>query len=196
MNIPLNNLFTKSIFIALLMLGSIGLSFAQDAPEILANSPYKAYQSIYDAFFKARNQEMDSEDNADLWKQSSQNKPDDLLIKAYLASSIAMIGRDSWMPWNKIKYVEEGIRLFDQIDNQLADQQTQQNWLDTAGFTAPALFDIWYVQAQTLLSLPNAIFKTHSQGRELLSRILSHERFSDTTDGFQQEVNESAAKHL
>lgn len=165
-------------------------------PQILTNSPYQNYQSIYQNFFKTRDEQMNSEDNATLWNKALQQKPNDLLIKSYWASSITMIARDSFMPWNKIKYVEEAIRIFDQVDHALEEPQLESTWLNTPGFASNALFDIWYVQAQTLMAIPDSIFKTHARGRALLNKIRNHPKFEKTSDPFKKSVNKFAQKHL
>lgn len=202
MNINITNNTTqiKTIVITFLLL-FLSMAVTQSVakkpiPELLTNSPYKNYKQIYVAFFETRNEEADSAENAEAWHNLAQENPQDLLIKSYLASAVTMIARDSFMPWNKLKYAEEGTRIFDRIDNQLEDEETEKQWLNKVGFTSNALFDIWYVEAQTLLSLPNAIFKTHARGKNILKRLQNHAQFKESTAEFQESVNKSVKKYL
>jgi hypothetical protein len=181
----------KLFFISLLTtFFAINANAQSEIPALIKNTPYQSYKELHRSFFETRNEKKDSQDNEKLWREAVNKKPDDLLLRAYWASSLTLIGRDSWMPWNKIKYAEEGIKVFQEIDNKLSDKKITKKLGETMGFHTFSLFDIWFVEAQTLLSLPDGIFKTHSQGKAILQSIINHPNFPKAAPEFQASVKE------
>ena len=180
--------FIITMLLSLSAMLNVNNAIADTIPNILETSAYKNYQQLYQSFFDTRDEKNDSEENEAKWRAAVENNPQDLLLRTYWASSISLIGRDSWMPWNKIKYVEEAIKVFDDIDGQLADPQAQTKWQNKVGFYTNALFDIWMIEAQTLLALPNNIFKTHVRAKGIIKNMMQHPKYAKADAEFRKDV--------
>ncbi|WP_104402627.1 hypothetical protein [Vibrio penaeicida] len=104
--------------------------------------------------------------------QSEGAKP---LSLVYLGSTQTLQGRDAWMPWNKMKYVEQGLVTIDKglnlIASQsipLASQQVVQGLPDT--YLARAL------SAATYSQLPD-MFNHFDRGYDLFIDLLDEPQF-------------------
>ena len=73
--------------------------------------------------------------------------PDDALILAYLGSLEAMRGGAAWMPWNKMKYANQGMEKLDQalVMRPMGDANAQ---------TAPDIATAHLVAISTYLAVP------------------------------------------
>lgn len=90
----------------------------------------------------------------------------------YLGSSETLMGRDAFLPWNKMKHVEKGIA---QIDKGLSllDSESHGSEL-VAGLPAPYLAKA--NAAVVLTTLPD-MFNQFDKGYELYLELLSNEDF-------------------
>lgn len=74
----------------------------------------------------------------------------DALAQAYYGSALTLKGRDAWMPWIKIKYVEQGL-----------------DHLDGAVDKAPDNLEIRLVRAAVGINLPERFQRLGSAGKDL-----------------------------
>ena len=191
---PLSQVLLNAIFGAVLLT----MPFLQvqaeeiEIPEITAGSPYSSYSQQLDSYREAVNERGNAEDNEEIWRSVAADQPDDLLLRAYWASSISLIARDSWMPWNKIAFAEEAIKVFESIDEAFDDQAVRDEMVAKPGFHTNVLFDAWNLQARTLLNLPDGIFKTHARGKEILEDLFSHPQYASASQDFRESMEEYA----
>lgn len=97
------------------------------------------------------------------------------LSLVYLGSTQTLMGRDAWMPWNKMTYTEKGLAtiakgldLLAANPTPLAEQQTRQGLPES--FLAKSL------AASTFTSLPE-MFNHFDRGYELFLELLDDDEF-------------------
>lgn len=99
--------------------------------------------------------------------------PGQPLYAAYLGSATGMKARDAWMPWNKIKYAEQGL---DHIDRALQSLKPEHDRQLLRG--APVGIETRIVAARTFLRMPDAIFHRRAAGKKLIAEVLEHPAFA------------------
>lgn len=107
---------------------------------------------------------------------------------AYLGSALALRGRDAWMPWNKIRYVEDGT---DRIDAALAALKPEHDLDFLRG--VPASVETRFVAASTFVKIPDAVFHRRADGKRLISGLLRSPALSAASSDFRAAVHLAAA---
>ncbi|MGD8110780.1 hypothetical protein [Vibrio sp. TRT 17S01] len=100
----------------------------------------------------------------------------DALSLVYLGSTQTLMGRDAFMPWNKMKYTEQGLATIAKGLSLIPDQPTylkQQEWRQ--GLPENILAQA--IAAATYTSLPD-MFNHFERGYDLFLDLLSSEDFS------------------
>ncbi len=99
----------------------------------------------------------------------------DALSLVYLGSTEALMGRDAFMPWNKMKYTEQGLAtiakgldLLQVSETPLAQQQIRQG--------LPEAYLARAIAAATYTSLPD-MFNHFERGYDLFLDLLADEQF-------------------
>ncbi|MBL8490596.1 MAG: hypothetical protein JNM82_07445 [Rhodocyclaceae bacterium] len=87
---------------------------------------------------------------------------------AYEGAAQAMMGREAWMPWNKLRQTEGGL---ERIDQALALLKPEHERQVVAGL--PVAFAVRITAAHTFLSVPDGLFHRRAAGRKLLVRLQS-----------------------
>jgi hypothetical protein len=112
-------------------------------------------------------------------------EPGNPMYEAYSGACLTLKGRDSWFPWKKMSYTEQGL---DKIDNALsfasAISGNDENSVRTRLVTQ-------LVAAQTFLAVPNSIFNRANQGKKLLldiSRSPEYEKMGTEFRGMVQKA--------
>lgn len=95
------------------------------------------------------------------------NNPQDAVAKAYKGSLLTIVGAESLMPWNKLKYVNIGLELMDE-----AMDTTE----DTARRDLPADLEVLMVSGFTNARMPE-MFKREPLARQNISLLISHPEF-------------------
>jgi len=140
------------IFLLLLIL-PLGASGKQVADE---------YRSAYESYQAAVVEEDSAGRVAATWKDLHQSQPDDPLALLLLGASQVLQGRDAWMPWNKLRYTEEGMEQMSAA-LKLLSTEDEQRYLDglPVSVLLPALAGI------TFIEVPD-FFGRFEQGYQLL----------------------------
>lgn len=131
---------------------------------------FSKHTAIYDLYLKTSQEQADSDDNLGKWKNATKQDPENLLLKTYLGSSYTMVGRDSFFPWNKIKYTETGLDILEKAIDSIGAAENQI--ITTTKFKGKVALQMQMIAAITFLQVPNSIFKSKSFGMELMQKIL------------------------
>jgi hypothetical protein len=93
--------------------------------------------------------------------------PQDAVAKAYKGSLLTIVGAESLMPWNKLKYVNIGLELMDDAVDQNGS---------TPSYGLPADMEILMVSGFTNARMPE-MFKREPLARQNISRLIAHLEF-------------------
>ncbi|ANW26267.1 hypothetical protein BA953_19055 [Vibrio coralliilyticus] len=100
----------------------------------------------------------------------------DALTLVYLGSTQTLMGRDAFLPWNKMKYVEQGLGTIAKGLDMLSDDTTPVP-LQEIRQGLPESLLARAVAAATYTSLPD-MFNHFDRGYELYSSLLSEQAFT------------------
>lgn len=98
----------------------------------------------------------------------------DALTLAYLGSAQALMGRDAWMPWNKMKYTERGLATLDKGLSLLSESQNVAEQPRRQGLPVNQLATA--VAAATFTALPD-LFNRFERGYDLYLSLLADDVF-------------------
>ena len=102
-----------------------------------------------------------------LFEKLLAEQPEHPLYLAYLGSSHALKGRAAWMPWNKLKYVEQGLDFIDKGLAQLTPEHDRMLLRAT-----PVSIETRLVAISTFLGIPG-FFHRFDSAKELLQSTLA-----------------------
>ena len=114
-------------------------------------------------------------------------EPQQPVYAAYLGSAMGLRARDALMPWNKLKYSEQGL---DHVDRALSSLKPEHDRLLVRG--VPVSLETRLVAANMFTSLPDEIFHRRASGRKLIEEVLRHPAFAASPEGFRQAVQRAA----
>ena len=167
--IPFNALqsLKTSLFVSTLSFGLAmsGPALANPTPEVLSlyNQAAQGDEEMVDVAYDAL--------NAILSKEGATP-----LTLVYLGSTETLQGRDAFLPWNKMKYVEKGLATIDKsltllsnVEQPIADQPRVQG--------LPEAYLTRAMAATTYTSLPD-MFNHFERGYDLYLDLLSEEEFA------------------
>ena len=106
---------------------------------------------------------------------------------AYLGSAMGLRARDALMPWNKLKFSEQGL---DHIDRALAALKPEHDKLLLRG--VPASLETRLVAANMFISLPEPIFHRRASGNKLIEEVRKHPAYDAAPEGFRKAVQRAA----
>ncbi|MCG7495644.1 hypothetical protein MHO82_02080 [Vibrio sp. Of7-15] len=98
-----------------------------------------------------------------------EKNPGNPLIKTVLGSTETMLGRDAWMPWNKMKHVERGLARMDKAIELLGPEHMQETF-----FGLPLPIWVQTTVGCTFVEMPQ-IFNRLNAGSEILEETLELE---------------------
>jgi hypothetical protein len=110
----------------------------------------------------------------DRFQELLEGEPANPLYLAYLGSSFAIMGRDAWAPWSKLRHTEKGLALLDKALALLTpahDQETVRG--------VPVSQEVRLNAAVTFLAVPGFMHRT-AAARLVLSDALSSPAFAAT----------------
>lgn len=105
------------------------------------------------------------------------------LYAAYLGSAQALKGKAAWMPWNKMKYTEQGL---DHIDQALASLKPEHDRALVQG--VPLGMTTRLVAAATFVAVPDGLFHRRAAGKGLLAELRRNPLLASTPEAFRAEL--------
>lgn len=111
------------------------------------------------------------------------------LFGVYLGSAQAMQGKAAWMPWNKLKFTEQGL---DQIDAALALLKPEHGAVLVRG--VPVSLQTRLVAAATFVAVPDGLFHRRTDGRKLLAALRADPLLAAAPEAFRAEVAATEAR--
>jgi hypothetical protein len=143
------------------------------APPAYADSSAEIFSAAQREFRKGLDGDSTALDHAfTLFEQLVESQPDQPLFLAYLGSSHTLKGRDAWMPWNRLRHVEQGLGY---IDKGLAQLTPEHNRILVAN--VPVSVETRLVAITTFLKIPE-FFNRFDNAKTLLQTSLAAPEFS------------------
>lgn len=115
-------------------------------------------------------------------------EPDDVVVRAYLGSCLALQGREAYLPWNKMKLTESGLA---QLDKALGQITPVHDAKVIDGF--PASLEARLVAASTFLDMPD-LFRRFDAGKRVLKDAMNHPAFESIPPMAASRFHYQAAK--
>ncbi len=113
--------------------------------------------------------------------------PSQPLFGAYLGSAMVLRGRDAWMPWNKMRYTDEGL---DRIDRALASLRPEHDRQLLRG--VPVGLETRLVAGMTFIKVPDSVFHRRAAGAKLIDQLLHHPALATAPAGFRAAVSKAS----
>lgn len=114
-------------------------------------------------------------------------EPQHPVYAAYLGSALGLRARNALMPWNKVKYAEEGL---DHVDRALASLKPEHDRQLVR--SVPVSLETRLVAANMFISLPDGIFHRRAAGRKLIDEVLRNPGFAASPAEFRGAVQRAA----
>ena len=111
------------------------------------------------------------------------------LAAACLGSALALQGKAAWMPWNKMKFTEQGL---DQLDSALAMLKPEHGAVMVRG--VPVALQTRLVAAATFVAVPDGLFHRRADGRKLLAALRADPLLAAAPAAFRAEVEAAEAR--
>lgn len=155
------------------------------APQASAQAATDAsFEAALTHFNRARQGEADQIDAAiAAFRGLPANPALQPLHAAYLGSAHTLKAKAAWLPWNKLKFTEQGL---DHIDQALAALRPEHDRLLVQGTPASLLTRM--VAAATFIALPDGIFHRRAAGKSLLAELRRNPLLAATPAGFRAEL--------
>ncbi len=159
---------------------------------ILLLSPVAPAQASTDAvfaaalsqFYRARQGDSGQIEAAIAAFQTAPSSPlHQPLYAVYLGSAQALKGKAAWMPWNKMKYTDQGL---DQIDQALAALRPEHDRVLVQG--VPLALTTRLVAAATFVAVPDGLFHRRAAGKNLLAELRRNPLLASTPEAFRAEL--------
>jgi hypothetical protein len=113
--------------------------------------------------------------------------PTQPLYGVYLGCAMVLRARDAWMPWNKIRYTEEGL---ERIDQALAALRPVHDSQLVRG--VPVALETKLVAGMTYIKLPDSVFHRRAAGVKLIQELLRHPALAAAPAEFHAAVNRAS----
>ncbi|MGF1752679.1 hypothetical protein L4C33_03665 [Vibrio makurazakiensis] len=162
-----HSVLKQSFLIAMMSFGMTGYSVAQANPSLetlsIYNQAAQGDEESVDVAYQRLNETLKAQGATPL-------------TLVYIGSTETLMGRDAFLPWNKMKYVEKGLATIDKslnllndVDSPLHEQERIQG--------LPESYLTRAMAAVTYTSLPD-IFNHFERGYDLFLSLLAEEPFS------------------
>lgn len=122
------------------------------------------------------------------FKALLEKAPDNVVLRAYYGSCLALQGREAWMPWNKMKLTEDGLAQLDKALGQITPAHDAEV---TDG--VPASLEARLVAGSTFLGVPD-MFRRFDAGKRVIQEAMSHAAFPTIPAAAQSRFFYQAAK--
>ena len=155
-----------------------------------------AAQNSEDAFNKAqatferglRGSESDNEAAAAQFKQLSAQEPGNPLFLAYYGSTQAIMARDAWLPWKKLRLGEQGLDLIDKALKRLKPEHDKMLMRKI-----PVGIETRLVALNTFFQVPDQFFHRYDSGKTLLAETMKNPAFAQSPPEIQARLYFQAA---
>lgn len=127
-----------------------------------ADKAVQVPDTLYKAYFEVVDEKISAEPVCDQLSHYT-SQVEGLVL---YGSCQTLMGRDAWLPWNKMRYVNEGLV---HIERALTDLNTADNKRLFQGI--PVYVFVWMMAASNYLNLPDNMFHTRQRGLALLEKI-------------------------
>jgi hypothetical protein len=174
----------RTLFVALNTALAIGTAAAQSpaASDAAFNDAAIVFQRA------AAGEKSEVEPTIAAFEALARAEPRNPVYAAYLGSAISLKARAAWMPWNKMKYSEQGL---DHIDRALETLKPDHDRQAMRG--VPVSLETRFVAASTFINLPDGIFHRRAAGLKLLDDVQRHPAFPAAAEPFRSAVKRAAA---
>lgn len=171
------------------IVATLGVAAGMWSGLVSADTGYaNAFQSAQAEFTRALQGDSDAVEQAmELFRALSESNPGNPLLAAYYGSAQALRARDAWMPWNKMRYSEQGL---DTIDGALRMVKPEHDAQRTRG--VPVSVETRLVAARTFLAMPKFLNRGE-QGRNLVADTIASPVFQSTPQAVQVQFLRLAA---
>jgi hypothetical protein len=185
---PTANVLRLALFVALTG-SAVGRAAPPEAPSPGAAGDAPFVRAL-EAFDRARSGDTNATEPAiAAFEALVRIEPQQPVYAAYLGSALTLKGRDAWMPWNKMRYVDQGT---DRIDAALAALKPEHERRLLRG--VPVSLETRFVAATTFIKIPDAIFHRRADGKKLLAGILRDPELVAAPLDFRAGVHFAAAE--
>ncbi|MDO8787067.1 MAG: hypothetical protein Q7J42_03205 [Sulfuritalea sp.] len=171
----------QALLLALAVLSIGGLAsqaFAQVTPEA-------ALEAAIGHFNRARQGDADQLEPAiAAFRVAPGNPALQPIYAVYRGSALTLAGKAAWMPWNKMKFTDQGL---DSIDQALAALRPDHDRLLVQG--TPASLVTRMVAAATFIAVPDGIFHRRVAGKTLLAELRRNPLLAAAPAGFRAELS-------
>lgn len=180
---------TKVHMLLALVFGSaaaVASALATAAPHEVAPTGFPEAHKQYMAGLAGDGTARDAAINA--FQALAEKHPDHPLLAAYAGSATSLLGRDAMMPWNKMKYAEEGADAIEKALARLTPAHDEALFRGT-----PESVETRMVAAGSLLSLPD-FMNRRAAGKRALDAALKSPVFGQAAVPVRVRVLNLAAK--
>lgn len=147
--------------------------------------PDAAFEAALAHFNRARQGETDLLEAAITEFRATPSNPAlQPLYSAYLGSALALKGKAAWLPWDKMKFPEQGL---DYIDQALASLRPEHDRVVLRG--TPLSLETRMVAAASYIALPDGIFHRRAAGKSLLAEIRRSPLLTTAPAAFRAELS-------
>lgn len=179
------NRFRITTVIIALVSALTGLSAA---PTYAAQVDPAAFEQAHQQFMRAlKGGSGAARDAVAAFEQLTASDPQNPVLLAYYGSAQALVGREAWMPWNKMKFVEKGLDNVDRSLKMLAPEHDQQRLRGV-----PVSVETRLVAARLFLSLPK-FFNRQEHGRSVVASTIATPAFESAPEAIRQQFLSLAA---
>ncbi|MDH4273442.1 MAG: hypothetical protein OEW08_00235 [Gammaproteobacteria bacterium] len=149
-----------------------------------------AYKDAIATFTQAAGGNTDAVEKAlPMFQEIDQHYPNHPAVLAHIGSLTTMMARDSLLPWNKIRYAENGLDIIDHA-LELAANNTDTTMIRNV----PESLDVKLTAASTFSRMPR-FFNRWGQAERLYQAIVDAARFADLPAEFRATVWLGRAQH-
>lgn len=146
-----------------------------------ATSNVLDWSTLNQQFRDTQLEQFDADKNLQAFQDYLNAHPDNALAQLYVGSSYCLVGRDAWMPWNKINSVNSCI---DKMETAYLNIQTHYNVTSAERLNADLTFGL------TTAALPD-FFKQQQATIDTLSHATNHPGFNQLPISLQTQTNET-----
>ncbi|WP_028865752.1 hypothetical protein [Psychromonas aquimarina] len=143
-----------------------------------AASGQQTWSALMEQYTQTQNEQFNAQDNVDSFEAYLAEHPDHALAELYTASSYCFIGRDAWMPWNKLDAANICI---DRMEAALTNVQQQYPVNSEERLRSYLTFGL------TSAALPDR-FQMRQASRDTLSKAKNHPAFNHLPENLQLQV--------
>lgn len=162
-----------------ILIAAVTLLGVAHSPQSSAGTPFEDAKAVFDAVRAGKAEPRDAVSKFDALLQRDAANP---LFAAYRAAAVVMQARDAWLPWNKLKYLDDGLA---DTDRALAMIKPQHEQADASGLSVSALVRL--VSANTFIAVPS-FSNRRADGQRLVREIIANPGFSRAPAPFRISV--------